>query len=202
MITEQTITQINDEHHKVIAAESNALSFAMQCGDLLREAKEHVKDSKLGKWTDWLARNCPDIKERTAQLYMQLANGREKIEEKIRNGVTLSIREARGLIKKQKTEAEKAKEKVKQEEASDRFTSKYLHGLTPEKLVYDIRRSRSDKEAKDWLESLAAVVDEALQEINPANESTAEQEGAATKGDGLYIPPKADHIKEEFCRRV
>lgn len=49
----------------------DAITEAQNCGRLLTKAKEIAGH---GQWLTWLTANCPDIGERTAQKYMQLAN--------------------------------------------------------------------------------------------------------------------------------
>jgi Protein of unknown function (DUF3102) len=82
-------------------AEQNALARAVEAGKLLIEAK--VKYGQRGTWKAWLNGNC-ELSERTAQLYMQLAEGRSKIEAELakKDGATvadLSLRGALSLLK-------------------------------------------------------------------------------------------------------
>ena len=85
--------RIKAEHGAVVDALNSAVVHAMAAGDLLAEAKGRVKH---GEWLPWLAGHCA-ISERTAQLYMKLAEDRERLETLIRNGADLSINQAAGL---------------------------------------------------------------------------------------------------------
>jgi hypothetical protein len=63
---------IQAEHEAVIAAVKSGAEHAMAAGDLLIQAKAKVNH---GGWQLWLKENCA-FSERTAQLYMQLAENR------------------------------------------------------------------------------------------------------------------------------
>ena len=58
----------------------NVVPRAVQAGEWLKEAKAKLDH---GQWQDWLEKNC-DLKERTAQRYMKLADNKEKLMEKVR----------------------------------------------------------------------------------------------------------------------
>jgi hypothetical protein len=85
--------RIKAEHGAVQDALNSAVMRAMAAGDLLLEAKALVRH---GEWLPWLEEHC-DVSERTAQIYMKLAEDRERIESLIRNGADLSINQAAGL---------------------------------------------------------------------------------------------------------
>jgi hypothetical protein len=71
-----------------------ALEAAIYLGELLSEAK---REAGHGNWLTWLQRNCPDLSERTARLYMQLHENREAL--KTATGVAdLTVRAAVELI--------------------------------------------------------------------------------------------------------
>lgn len=57
-----------DEHARKEA--STALEHARRAGKLLGEAKSSMPH---GEWLRWLARWCPNISERRAQMYMRVA---------------------------------------------------------------------------------------------------------------------------------
>ena len=59
----------------------------MAAGDDLREAKRLVGH---GKWLAWLKTNCPDVSERTAHLYMQLAKWRSVVEDAMAKSATIA----------------------------------------------------------------------------------------------------------------
>jgi len=67
----------NTEHRKIVEALGTALQHAFAAGHALRACKDTVGH---GNWTRWLADNCSEIKERTAQEYMWFAKNEEKIE--------------------------------------------------------------------------------------------------------------------------
>ena len=89
------------EIKKAAQATQNALVRAFEAGELLIQAQKEY--GQHGLWKSWLNTNC-ELSERTAQLYMQLAEGRSKIEAELakKDGATvadLSLRGALSLLK-------------------------------------------------------------------------------------------------------
>ena len=70
--------RINAEHAASEDHAKSAIEHALQCGQLLIEAKAQVKH---GQWLPWLEANCT-VKERQARNYMRLADNWEAIESK------------------------------------------------------------------------------------------------------------------------
>jgi hypothetical protein len=68
--------RIRVSHEAVRHALRSAVERAMATGDLLLEAKEQVQH---GQWSQWIQEHC-EISDRTARLYMQLAENRVVIE--------------------------------------------------------------------------------------------------------------------------
>ncbi len=68
--------RIQTEHQAVIAATVSGLEHAMAAGDLLLKAKQQIEH---GQWVDWVERHCK-VSERSAQVYMRLAQNRAAIE--------------------------------------------------------------------------------------------------------------------------
>jgi 16S rRNA G966 N2-methylase RsmD len=71
-------SQIREAHKRCRAGWSAGLAHAIEAGQLLRQAKGDVDH---GEWLPWLAANCPDISERLAQRYIQIAREFGKLEE-------------------------------------------------------------------------------------------------------------------------
>jgi Protein of unknown function (DUF3102) len=96
--------KIKTEHLEITRAKKNIIERAMTAGDLLIQAK--VKAGH-GNWLNWLRDNCADISERTANVYMKLAEGRAKIEEKLKSAATadLTINEALRCLAEEVPEA-------------------------------------------------------------------------------------------------
>jgi N6-adenosine-specific RNA methylase IME4 len=88
-------TQINAEHQAVIGAVKRGIEHAFAAGELLLEAKAKVGH---GGWLSWLAENCPDVSERSAQRYMKLAEGRVVLEAKSATVADLTLREAERIL--------------------------------------------------------------------------------------------------------
>jgi hypothetical protein len=78
---------------------NNALGHALNIGQALLAAQPLVS----GNWKRWLRDNCA-LSVSTAQLYQQLARHRDEIEAEISRAPDLSLRAARRLISKPKSE--------------------------------------------------------------------------------------------------
>ena len=72
-----------------------AVECAVEAGTLLLRAKAAVHH---GQWLPWLAANCPDIAERTAQAYMRLAREQTALHAKSATVADLTINEALRLL--------------------------------------------------------------------------------------------------------
>src|SRR5262249_40736130 len=68
--------RIRAEHQSVIASIRQGAQHAMAAGDLLLEVKRRLGHGHFGKW---LEANC-SISDRTARLYMSLAENRAAVE--------------------------------------------------------------------------------------------------------------------------
>ena len=81
-------TRIKDYHKAVEDAGKALVQKAILAGAALNEAK---RQKPHGGWLPWLKKEC-GLLERTAQRYMELANGKQKLEQKLRDdkSVTLS----------------------------------------------------------------------------------------------------------------
>jgi hypothetical protein len=98
--------RIKTEHQEIMGAKRNIVERAMKAGDLLIQAKAKAGH---GNWLNWLKTNCVGISERTANVYMKLADGRATIEEKLKSAATadLTINEAlRSLVEEAPEAAE------------------------------------------------------------------------------------------------
>jgi hypothetical protein len=69
-IPAKTITEINRLHRLVTEATQTSLQYSIEIGTMLIEVKKEVKH---GEWEPWLCKNCPDISDRTARMYMRFA---------------------------------------------------------------------------------------------------------------------------------
>jgi hypothetical protein len=152
----KTAREINRIHHEIVENSQAQLTRAIECGVMLKGVQDSLEH---GEWKDWLAKSCPDIPDRTARLYMQLAKNADKLEQLVAdNGnsvADLSIRGAVRLLKPQPTEEEKAKAEA--EAAEKKATAKaamkkqdladVLEDKAPDELLLAI----GDKEKKDEL---------------------------------------------------
>jgi hypothetical protein len=88
--------QINDNHSAIVSAAKSAVTKAIAAGEALIAAKAAVPD---GTWLRWLKANCI-VSERTAQLYMQLAEHKLQIEAATRDQpATIADQTLNGAIK-------------------------------------------------------------------------------------------------------
>ena len=94
-------SHINNYHQRARTMAKSSLGYLNQCGQALRDAKIKAPHGTFG---DWLAENCPDISERQAQRYMQIAAGWDVISEEIdrKGGDLLSVTGALALIQSRK----------------------------------------------------------------------------------------------------
>jgi hypothetical protein len=108
------VPKIIAAHDKVINAIKGSLTHAYEAGELLNSAKEAL--GKKGGWLRWLGSNLPNIHERTASLYMRLAENKAVIDQQRVAGAIeqgeLSIRAAAKFIP-QSAKAKAAAEKRK-----------------------------------------------------------------------------------------
>jgi hypothetical protein len=87
--------RIKAEHKAAKDSLQESVRHAIEAGTLLLEAKEQLKH---GQWLPWLKDHCT-ISERTAQLCMRCAKGREEIEKQMRNGIAdLTLTEAAAML--------------------------------------------------------------------------------------------------------
>lgn len=97
------VTRIHAEHAEVESALRSSVQHAINCGELLIEAKKSVRH---GEWADWLTDNIK-FSDRLAQVYMRFA--RLPVEK--RNGVAdLPLREALGAIRSREQRVADAEE--------------------------------------------------------------------------------------------
>lgn len=72
------VKRINDTLAHIERVTRETVPRAIDLGAMLIKAKADY--GAHGKWGQWLKDNCKQVSERTAQLYMKLAEGRAKIE--------------------------------------------------------------------------------------------------------------------------
>jgi hypothetical protein len=106
--------RINAAHHAVVAAACNTLERAVECGNLLEEAK---RGCRHGEWQVWIEANTKVSYSQSA-AYMQLASGWEQIKAKTPPGRVLGIKEAIKLLAKPK--AARTAELIEDDEDEDR----------------------------------------------------------------------------------
>jgi hypothetical protein len=112
--------RIQAEHEAVIAAVKSNAEHAMADGDLLIQAKAKVNH---GGWQLWLKEHCA-FSERTAQVYMQLAENRAVIEAKAQRVADLTLRGAVKAI---------AAPEPRTEVATAQSTSRLAHTIEQQK---------------------------------------------------------------------
>lgn len=71
---------INQSHCFCQEKYKSSLLEARKAGEFLLIAKAKVKELPSGRWLPWLSEKCPDIPDRTARAYMQVARDWEEIE--------------------------------------------------------------------------------------------------------------------------
>jgi hypothetical protein len=101
-------------------AARNFLEHVLTAGDALIKAQDKLDH---GHWIDWLKRKC-DLKERTAQRYMQLARGRAALEANPSRVTDLSLTGALKLLGPAKPEKPK-KPKLPRSKANLRWFGRH-----------------------------------------------------------------------------
>lgn len=86
---------IRREHAAVGEAAARGVQHALAAGDALIEARASIAH---GAWSTWLAANVPGLSARTAQLYMQLARNRDRLD--AQRVADSSLRAAVALVSK------------------------------------------------------------------------------------------------------
>jgi hypothetical protein len=173
---------INEAHKAVVAAQQTSLQRAITAGTTLRACKDAIPH---GEWSEWLDKNCHDISEETARLYMRLADPKnadrlEAAAEQNGNAVAdLSVRGAAKVLAKPRTEEQKAArartraevKKVKQWQITD-----WLKALAPDEVLKALKDAQWDTEG---LTELARLL----------NAHLAEMRLRATSGVQAAAPP-------------
>jgi hypothetical protein len=85
---------IRAEHGEVAVALQRSIVHAITAGELLIEAKAHLRH---GQWEPWLAENCA-IPARTARHYMRLAKNKDKLTDENGNVCRFDVTEAVDLL--------------------------------------------------------------------------------------------------------
>jgi hypothetical protein len=101
-------SQINKAHAAAKAALSSALKHAIKCGELLSNVKKRVPH---GQWLPFLRKHCPELSERSAQVYVQLFSCGDEIF-KCAASADLSISAALAMITKPRRKRQVAAERT------------------------------------------------------------------------------------------
>jgi Protein of unknown function (DUF3102) len=155
--------QIRTFHQAVQDAALTALAHAMDCGDVLAEAKACAP---VKGWNKWLRSEC-FMGASTARLYMQLAKHRAEIEHRIAEFPTLSLRAARKLISKPSSRPKTAEAKPAP------TVSTMMNSLTDEQLTEALTALGFDRFRKvmprDWVPQLERrLADQILSRLKQA----------------------------------
>jgi Protein of unknown function (DUF3102) len=141
-------------HTAVIEAKKNIVRKAIEVGGWLKQAKDSP-EMKHGQWLPWLKANCPDISERTAQRYMELADNKEQLEEalKVKSAAMadLTLAGAIELLKPPPPEAEKETEPDDQDAEEETETSGNASDRIDkiaDKLIAGLKALKDDETAK------------------------------------------------------
>src|SRR6266566_2969706 len=119
------VGEIMTAYRAAMKVEGDALRAAIDCGKYLNLAKENVKAAK-GKWLPWLKKNCPEISQQTASLYMRLAENKDKI---AGEGVK-TIRDADKMLRQPRDEEDETDDDA-EDETDDETNNALLVGPQP-----------------------------------------------------------------------
>ena len=95
-------TRIKSLHAQVLDAGKNVVRKAIEAGVALIDAKRQVGH---GNWLRWLRDNC-ELSERTAEVYMECARNRQKLEAIIATAANMTLAAALREIKPTSDRAE------------------------------------------------------------------------------------------------
>jgi Protein of unknown function (DUF3102) len=169
-------------------AAKDVVRRAMAAGDDLVKAKAQVEH---GKWGEWLKTNFA-MTERTAQRYMELANGRTKLEKELAKSdimsdlTGLTINKALGLIKDQSDQSESASPPASSD--SDEDEGDVVSSVNASDEYDEVEEELIDKLEALPLAEAEAAVKETIKRLNKAltskrkaveTEKTQEQKQAA-----------------------
>jgi len=176
---------INEVHKAVIEAQQTSLQHAITAGTTLRACKDVIPH---GEWTEWLERNCPDISEETARLYIRLADPKnadrlEEAAEQNGNAVAhLSVRGAARLLAKPQTEEQKAKRKRSADNKAANKANHEAHAAARAAIEEQVKALAPDEVFKA-LKDAHWEIDKLRELANLLNAHLR------TLGDPLAIPP-------------
>jgi len=109
--------QVNNEHRQVKECVIKGALHAVRAGELLWQAK---RKAVHGQWLGWIAENC-EFSERTAQLYMKLADALPQMANPQRIA-DLSLTGAIKMIEDLKSPEENPIPKVRSGKKTDKLT--------------------------------------------------------------------------------
>jgi Protein of unknown function (DUF3102) len=176
--------RIAEEHEAVALATRKTLTHAIAAGELLIEAKPHIKH---GEWGYWLREKCK-LPPRSATKYAKLARGRAIIESQIGLGADLTINTALRLLRTKNPEAKTGSKAAKSKPAAELTSLSWSDA--PEsaqqtfvdaiglRALYAAAPPDHQQKFRDWLLSQEApAITPSLAEVNPL-----------LPGDDLSIP--------------
>jgi hypothetical protein len=168
---------IRTEIQKCQAAWSNALDHAMSAGGALLKVQPKVHAAGF-VWKRWVKEHC-FIGVSTAELYMQFARHRDRIEAERQRGVELSLRAARRLIA-----APRASDDSEEESEETMAVVSDQEQAPDESLTARWRRA-TEEERATFLDSVG--VDAILSNMSPAFVSELRARVPAKAGSGKKV---------------
>jgi hypothetical protein len=192
--------QINEAHKEIVKSFTGSLEHAIKAGEWLTIVQENLKAEHSNiKSKDWLKDHCPDISQRTANLYKQVAQHKHLFK-KTGNTVAslrrddhdLSLRDALKLIPKDPKrvaaraaakaamEANKAAEVAKAAEAGKAAVVQepaahgptiedMLNNMAPDELFTAVTATWED----DQVAKLALLLADHMRSLKQAGDATA-----------------------------
>jgi hypothetical protein len=165
------VPQINAAYAEVVALgmDKAPLEKAIKLGGLLKLAKEAVG---RGKFMSWLERNCPKVSQRTANVYMQVADRADHLRANWQHAaksvgeggfsIRSALKEFRTPEQKARAEAAAVKRRAtlaerraREAEANRGSVDAALDGLAPDEVFKALRDSFDDEGLKALLDLLS-----------------------------------------------
>jgi hypothetical protein len=170
------VPKIIAAYDKAINSTKGSLDYAIEAGELLNSAKEALP--KKGGWLRWLGSNLPNIPERTASLYMRLAENKavidqQRVADAIREG-GLSIRAAAKFIPQSaKAKAAAAKRKATLAEKKSVAAAKTIDDLLQDLAVDEVYTALKNTHEVGYLAELAQMIIEGNKRPAPDDRRSA-----------------------------
>jgi hypothetical protein len=201
---DEAANKINTEYEAILKADQNMKAMcdnnvnrAITVGDMLLTVKQAVG---YGNWLPWLTTKCPNIPERTAQRWMNLAKKKEVLAERMKSATMadLTLKQAIDLCEDLEGEDADTDDGNAAGDGNDNDDSKKKRGKKPkeakapppvrkrftaamEELVDLLPEFESIESAEEYADKARQRLDQTLASMRKEKEKEKEEEKAEQK---------------------